>query len=159
MPPHSGSQAMAADILELDLHGSRDLEILLGAYGVDTVKTAEALHGLRNAAEQAFAILRTDEYLKKLFPDENIEVHRMPKRSRTETDQTWLFFELYQLYCAISQRTALGNDKGGPLYRFVKACVPLICDEIEIPEPPAFRACLRGRSNAEKTKRWNYQFL
>jgi hypothetical protein len=136
--------AMAADILDFNVHGNWELEILLEAHGVDTAKTAEVLHCLRNGAEQAFAILRTDEYLKKLFPDAEIEVSRTPKRHRAETDKTWLFFELYKLYCAISQRTALGNDQGGPLYRFVKACVPLICDEIEIPEPPAFRACLRA---------------
>jgi hypothetical protein len=144
--------ATAAEILDLDLHRNCELEILLGVYGVDTVKTAEALHCLRKAAAQAFAVLRTDEHLRKLFPDAEIEVWRTPRQHRAETDETWLFFELYKLYCSISKKTKLGNDKGGPLYRFVKACAPLIWDKIEIPDPPAFRACLRAAIKRRKDK-------
>ena len=57
-------------------------------------------HCLRYAGEQAGAILRTDKYLNKLFPDAEIEVLRTSKRQRAKTDETWLFFRaLSALLC------------------------------------------------------------
>jgi len=142
--------AVAADIIDMDLGESCELEVLLNSFGVDTVKTTEVLHCLRDAAEQAFALLRTDEYIKSLFPDAAIEVRPIPQRPRIENDETWLFVELYHLYCAISRKTGVGNDQGGPLYRFVKGCAALIDNEIQVSEPRAFRACLRAALRRRK---------
>jgi hypothetical protein len=68
-------------------------------------------------------------------------------RQQTQTD---LELDLYDAYYELTGELGMGDETGeGPLYRFVKACLPLISPDLELGSSSAFR----GRLNAADKRR------
>ncbi len=90
---------------------------------------AETVHGLNAIFSHAQLVARTT-----------------PWQPRGEDAETWLFVELYRLYCALSGKSKIGV--GGPLHRFIEAGAAFLqsrgAGEIEMPTPQSFRSRLRA---------------
>jgi hypothetical protein len=109
-----------------ELHGS------LFAYGVDPRETAAALRRLRAGAIEAERFYaRTDEAL-------GTEIHG----GRGKAPETELFLRLRDLFVTLGGGRGPGA-LGGPLYRFVSACVGLIDSRISMPAPKTFLPLIR----------------
>jgi hypothetical protein len=109
-----------------------ELQDSLFAYGVDPRETAAALRRLRAGAievERFYA--RADEAL-------GTEIHG----ERGKTPETELFLRLRDLFVTLGGGRGPGAV-GGPLYRFVSACVELIDKEISMPAPKTFLSLIR----------------
>ncbi len=65
-----------------------------------------------------------------------------------ETAETSLYFELFDRYHEFTGR--LGNALKGPLYPFEKACVALIDENIDFPNPNNFRVKLIAAKERRK---------
>jgi hypothetical protein len=62
---------------------------------------------------------------------------RHEKNGREENPQTRLFLRLRELYMEFGGSSEIGS--GGPLYRFVSACVDVIGGDISVPSKESFR--------------------
>jgi hypothetical protein len=71
---------------------------------------------------------------KGLFDSQEI---RSAKKARGENPQTRLFLRLRDLYMKLGGSSEIGS--GGPLYRFVSACVDVIGGDISVPSKESFR--------------------
>lgn len=109
-----------------------ELQGSLFAYGVDPRETAAALRRLRAGAIEAERFYaRTDEAL-------GTEIHG----GRGKAPETELFLRLRDLFVTLGGGRGPGA-LGGPLYRFVSACVGLIDSRISMPAPKTFLPLIR----------------
>jgi hypothetical protein len=130
--PFSGN--INESILAAYRDGERDSELqgCLFAYGVDPRETAAALRRLRAGAIEAERFYaRTDEAL-------GTEIHG----GRGKAPETELFLRLRDLFVTLGGGRGPGAV-GGPLYRFVSACVELIDKGISMPAPKTFLSLIR----------------
>jgi hypothetical protein len=113
-----------------------DVVVALSAFkpGFEIVRGKEGVRLLRNIAEQARYYFE--------FAD---------GRNRRERLETALYLDLFDLYRDLTDKSGKGDEDGdGPLYRFAKACVPLIDPDLEFLSSSAFRGRLM---DADKRRR------
>jgi hypothetical protein len=95
---------------------------------------------LLNEAKRAAAAVALRELLDeaKQVEAENPQFFDIKrKKGRGEAPRTELFLRLRKLYMYLGGPSNIGS--GGPLYRFVSACVAAIGEDISVPSPEAFR--------------------
>jgi len=159
---------LAAKLIELVDENSAcggEIQALLGPLGVNTRVVSSMLHRLDFAASGACRFMRTpDDDLDSAGDDPDtdgpdtdgdgphshgdessledlgsrvvISVSRVLKRGKREAPRTWLFINLRELFVSLGGTTAIGS--GGPLYRFVSACVENF-GGVLMPGPEPFR--------------------
>ena len=141
------------------------IQILLSELGIDTGEMTLVLRRLDEAASEACAFLREPttnidgedslalEDLADASPEDPADtsfedavrdavanavlaLSLTPRRGKKETTKTRLFLDLRDLFVSLGGTRAIGS--GGPLYRFISACVGSI-EEISMPEPEPFQ--------------------
>jgi integrase len=144
------------------------IETLLSDSGIDTGEMALILRRLDEAASEACTFMREPttnidgedslplEDLSDAAPEEKVDaspedemdavrdavanavlaLSLAPRRGKKETPKTRLFLNLRDLFLSLGGSSAIGS--GGPLYRFVSACVDSI-EGTAMPEPEPFR--------------------
>jgi len=128
----------ATELLELvpgpSYPGDRgsELQDTLFSYGVDPGETAAALRRLRAGAIE----------VERLFARTDDDLGTETRSRRGKTPETELFLWLRDLFVTLGGGHGPGAV-GGPLYRFVSACVELIDKGISMPGPESFLPLIR----------------
>jgi hypothetical protein len=148
------------EILDLNSPAAFEIKVLLGEFGVDVGEAIDMLRGLDCAAREGCLLIRDrgedlgyDDGLGDLDNGGDSEMSEGIERivslhilatsmaiaegGNRETPETWLFLKLRDLFISLGGTSAIGS--GGPLYRFVMACVKTIDGEISMPKPEPFR--------------------
>lgn len=115
--------ATAIRILEADAESLGEAEITLEAYYPDIDTDISKLNSFKEKMSQT-----------------HWHVNYGIEQQSRESSKTTLYLEIFDRYHQFTGRK--GNSLGGPLYRFAKACVDLMDQDIVFPDENNFRSTL-----------------
>jgi hypothetical protein len=127
-----------------------------GCHGIDTEKTTALLRRLEQTANEARSLLPgVGAGGADIGPNEWVlaisEKEKAKEKGNREQPETTLFVDLRQLFIKLGGTEAIG--RGGPLYKFVAACVKTIDDQISMLDPEPFRKLMTAAEKRRHTLR------
>jgi hypothetical protein len=147
---------LLADNLDITSPSGPALNVMFGLCGIDTEKTTAWLYRVEQAVSEMRSVIGRDAKDIGLMTIWGVPLEvfavKPAKEGKKEEPKTSLFVDLRQVFIKLGGTKAIGRgSKVGLLFKFVKACVEQIDDQIEMPKPASFRTLMRAAVERRRT--------